>query len=59
MIAVDIASKSANIEIGFLDRFSGSVVITGKVGAVESALKAVITGLVTILGFTGVEVTRT
>lgn len=58
IIAVDIALKAANIQVGFLDRFSGSVVITGNIGAVESALHAVINGLVSILGFSGVGLTR-
>ena len=29
MIAADVATKSANVSIGFVDRFNGSLVITG------------------------------
>ena len=29
IIAADIATKTADVEIGFLDRFTGSVVISG------------------------------
>ena len=34
MIAADVATKSANVSIGFVDRFNGSLVITGDVAAV-------------------------
>lgn len=60
IIAVDIATKSGNVEIGFIDRFSGSVVITGDVGSVEEGLNAAIRGLKNILNFTVVcGITRT
>ncbi|MDI8872799.1 BMC domain-containing protein, partial [Salmonella enterica subsp. enterica serovar Montevideo] len=39
--ACDIATKSGAVEIGFLDRFTGAVVLTGDVSAVEYALKQV------------------
>lgn len=42
IIAADIATKTAAVEIGFLDRFSGSLVIAGDVAAVESGLRAVL-----------------
>ena len=42
IIAADVATKAAAVEIGFLDRFSGSLVISGDVAAVEAALRAVI-----------------
>ncbi len=41
IIACDIATKSGNVQIGFIDRFSGSVVITGDVSSVETALQQV------------------
>lgn len=59
IIAVDLAAKAGDIEIGFVDRFSGSVVITGDISSVESALTAVVTGLETILGFSSTVVTKT
>ncbi len=34
MIAGDLALKAADVHIGFLDRFSGALVIYGSVGAV-------------------------
>ncbi|SUX85046.1 propanediol utilization protein PduU [Citrobacter koseri] len=41
IIACDIATKSGAVEIGFLDRFTGAVVLTGDVSAVEYALNQV------------------
>ena len=45
MIAGDLAMKAADVHIGFLDRFSGALVIYGSVGAVEEALLQTIGGL--------------
>ena len=59
IIAADIASKAAGIELGFVDRFSGALLITGDISGVESALKAVIEGLDKILGFFPTKITRT
>ncbi|MBF8969705.1 MULTISPECIES: BMC domain-containing protein [unclassified Streptococcus] len=59
IIAVDLATKAAGVEIGFVDRFSGSVVMTGDVASVETALAAVLDGLHLILGFSGTTVTKT
>lgn len=59
IIAVDIATKAGDIKIGFIDRFSGSVVITGDVSSVESALSEVLVGLGTILGFNETHITKT
>ena len=57
IIAADVATKAADVEIGFLDRFTGSVVV-GDVQSVETALKAVCTTLKNTLGFTVVDITR-
>jgi ethanolamine utilization protein EutS len=58
IIAADAASKAGDIEIGFVDRFTGSLVITGEVADVEVAIAAAVNTLVTVLGFTAAEVTR-
>ncbi|MCT4535121.1 BMC domain-containing protein [Halodesulfovibrio sp.] len=58
IIAADIATKAADVEIGFLDRFTGSVVLTGNVESVETALSAVVETLARTLGFTAGAVTR-
>lgn len=59
IIAGDIATKSSNVTLGFIDRFSGSVVIIGEVSEVESALKAVVEKLHDLLDFDIPKITRT
>jgi ethanolamine utilization protein EutS len=59
IIAADIATKTADVEIGFLDRFTGSVVLSGDVQSVETALEAVEETLKNLLGFEIAPVTRT
>lgn len=59
IIAADIATKAADVEIGFLDRFTGSVIISGDVQSVETALVAVTETLCALLGFDTVDVTKT
>ena len=59
IIAADIATKTAEVEIGFLDRFTGSVVISGDVQSVETALIAVNETLNNLLGFQTAPITRT
>ena len=59
MIAADLAAKASDVEIGFLDRFTGSVVISGDVESVEVALHAVTETLKRVMGFTVTEVTKT
>lgn len=59
IIAADIATKAAEVEIGFLDRFTGSVVISGDIQSVQTALEAVNETLKNMLGFQISPVTRT
>lgn len=59
VIAADVAMKNANIDLGFVDRFSGTIIITGLVSDTESAIKAVVDYVGGTLGFTVCEVTRT
>ena len=42
VIAGDIALKTSKIEMGFLDRFSGTLIFTGRIGNVEASVKAVL-----------------
>ena len=58
IIAADIATKSACVRIGFVDRFSGSLVVVGDVAAVEAALRSVIDLLAGKMQFTPAEITR-
>ncbi|MEY8001382.1 ethanolamine utilization microcompartment protein EutS [Clostridium sp. JNZ X4-2] len=58
IIAADVATKAAQVYIGFVDRFSGSLVITGDVSSVESALREVINVLSKILKFSVADITK-
>ena len=58
MIAADIA-RSADIKVGFVDRFNGSLVITGDVAAVEVAIRDVMAVLCDRMGFAKAPVTKT
>ena len=59
VIAGDIAMKTANIDMGFIDRFSGTLIFTGRVAEVEAAISAITAYLLEKLGFTICEITRT
>jgi ethanolamine utilization protein EutS len=58
IIAGDLALKAADVTIGFLDRFSGTLVITGSLVSVQTAVDTANRGLETILGFYPARVTR-
>ena len=59
IIAADIATKSGNIDLSFVDRFSGTLIITGLISDVESALKAICDYAEKRLGFSVCELSRT
>jgi len=59
IIAADIATKAANVSIGFLDRFTGAIVIVGDVASVEAGLREIRNVLLNLLEFTPCEITRT
>ena len=65
VIAADIAVKAAGIELGFVDRFSGSLIIsgtliiTGTVSETEASLKAVLDYTKEKMGFAVCPMTRT
>ena len=59
VIAGDIAMKTAPIEIGFIDRFSGTLIFPGRISNVQSAVNNILTYLKNRLGFTVCEITRT
>lgn len=59
IIAGDIAMKSSGVTLGFVDRFSGTVIVTGTVSQVESALSAVVDYATEKLGFDVCNLTRT
>ena len=59
IIAVDIATKAADVQVGFVDRFSGSLIITGTVSEVEASTSAILDYVGNKLGFTLCPITRT
>ncbi|MDR2551588.1 MAG: BMC domain-containing protein [Treponema sp.] len=59
IIAADIASKSARVNLVFVDRFSGSLLLNGDVSSVESALREIIQVLERTLRFTPALITKT
>ena len=59
VIAADIAMKSSNIDLGFVDRFSGTLIITGTVSNTETAVNAICEYAKEKLGFSVCEITRT
>ncbi|WP_164214827.1 BMC domain-containing protein [Virgibacillus sp. YIM 98842] len=58
IIAGDRATKAANVSIGFLDRFTGSLVLVGTVSEVETALQEVNEFLKEVLSFTPANITK-
>ena len=59
IIAADAAGKSGDVKLEFVDRFTGCLVFSGEVAAVESALNGAVSALNRVLGFTPVEITKT
>lgn len=58
IILVDLALKSADVEIGFMDRFSGTVIITGGVEAVNIALENTVQQMEEVLGFNPIDISK-
>lgn len=59
IIIADIAMKASGIELGFVDRFSGSLIITGTVSEVEASVQAILDYADETLHYTICEITRT
>ncbi|MDC7289296.1 BMC domain-containing protein [Blautia schinkii] len=59
IIMADIAIKSSGVDLGFVDRFSGSLIITGTVSEVEASVNAILDYVGEKLGFAVCPVTRT
>ena len=53
------APESSGAEIGFVDRFSGTLIITGTVSAVQSAFDALADYIKNTLGYTVCQITKT
>ena len=59
IIGADVATKAASVEIIFVDRFNGSLVINGTVADVEAAMKDVLNVLENLLHFAPAVITKT
>ena len=59
IIAADVATKAASVEVVFVDRFNGTLIVNGDVASVEAALRDVIDTLGSVIGFTPTVITRT
>lgn len=59
IIAGDIAIKSSAAELGFVDRFSGTLIVTGTISDVEASLTALVDYCRDTLGFTVCPITKT
>lgn len=42
VVAADVAMKSAHVQIGFMDRFCGSLILTGRLSEVQTAVEEVV-----------------
>ena len=58
IIAADVASKAGGVTIGFVDRFNGTLIITGEVADVEAAMHGVIGKLCDNMGFAKPQITQ-
>ena len=58
VIASDIAVKSGNIYLGFADRFTGTLIITGDIAEVTSALTEIVNYFRDSLGYVVCNITK-
>lgn len=59
IIMADIGIKSAGVRLGFVDRFSGSVILTGTVSEVEASIQSILQYIENTLRYTVCPVSRT
>ena len=59
IIAADIAVKAAGVELGFVDRFNGTLIVTGTVSETEAALRAILDYTDSKMGFEACDITKT
>ena len=58
MIASDIAVKSGNVYLGFADRFTGTLIVTGEISDVTAALTQVVEYFRDTLGYVVCNITK-
>lgn len=59
IIAADLAIKKSAAQLGFVDRFSGTLIVTGTISEVEASLAAVTEYAEKTLGFKICPITKT
>lgn len=59
IIAADVATKAAGVKIVFVDRFNGTLIVSGDVADVETAVKGAVDILCTMMGFAQAPMTKT
>ena len=59
IIMADIAIKSSGVDLGFVDRFSGSLIVTGTVSQVEASTTAILEYTENKLGYEVCSITST
>lgn len=58
VIASDIAVKSGNVYLGFADRFSGTLIITGEIAEVTTAITEIVEYFSGTLGYVSCPITK-
>ena len=56
VVAADVAIKAADVQIGFMDRFCGTLILTGGLSQVQTAVEEVVRFFDQVLGFKTCEV---
>ena len=59
IIAGDIAIKTSGVDLGFVVRFSGTLIVTGNFSQVDAAMRAILSYFQETLEFAVCKITRT
>jgi len=59
IIMADIAMKASGTNLGFVDRFSGSLIFTGTVSEVQAGMEAMLDYVKENLGYSVCKITKT
>ena len=57
IIGADLAMKAATVDVVFVDRFSGSLLISGDVASVEASMKDLLRVFENVLHFSSIAIT--
>lgn len=58
VIASDIAVKSGDVYLGFADRFTGTLIITGEISDVQAAMEEVVSYFSNEMGYVVCKITK-